>query len=98
MSRSSWKGPFLQKFYLNNIGARKLKRKWLPHARFYKHKLRKSIILPQFYKDFFLIYNGVKYIKIQIEEKHFGFRFGDFVFTRKQCIYGKNKIKKKQGK
>lgn len=95
MSRSSWKGPYIQKSYLNMVGTRKLKQQWSAHPRFQKHAMRQSTILPQFYRQFFMIHTGTKYVKFRVREKHIGHKFGDFVSTRKRCVFKSKKGKKK---
>jgi ribosomal protein S19 len=35
------------------------------------------------------IYNGINFIKIYISRDKIGFKFGDFVFTRKKSTYKK---------
>jgi small subunit ribosomal protein S19 len=81
MSRSKYKGPF---FKVNLI--KKIKKKqWI---KIYNKNL---IILPEYINHFVNIYNGKTFINIKINEKMVGFKFGEFINTRKKHIYKKKK-------
>ena len=47
-------------------------------------------ILPVFVNTVWYIYNGQKYIKLKISENMVGYRFGDFILTRKKLKHKKN--------
>jgi len=47
---------------------------------------KSSIIFPAFVGHSFLVYNGKKFIHIQIQLYMVGFKFGDFVTTRKKYL------------
>jgi ribosomal protein S19 len=78
MSRSKYKGPF---FKVNLLKKKKL-------IKIYNKNLT---ILPEYFYNFLNIYNGKTFINIKINEKMIGFKFGEFVNTRKKHIYKKKK-------
>lgn len=79
MSRSNYKGSFLK---MNLIK----KKKWI---KIYNKNL---IILPEYVDKIIGIYNGKFFINLKINEKMIGYKFGEFIYTRKKHIY-KKKIK-----
>lgn len=78
MSRSKYKGPF---FKVNLIK----KNQWL---KIYNKNLT---ILPEYKNQFVNIYNGKNFANIKINENMIGFKFGEFINTRKKHIYKKKK-------
>ena len=78
MSRSKYKGPF---FIVNLLK----KKQWI---KIYNKNLT---ILPEYIDHFVNVYNGKKFINIKISEKMIGFKFGEFINTRKKHIYKKKK-------
>jgi small subunit ribosomal protein S19 len=50
---------------------------------------RRSTILPIFVGHKFLVHNGQKFISLLIKENMVGFKFGDFIFTRKPNLNAK---------
>lgn len=78
MSRSKYKGPF---FKVNLLK----KKQWV---KIYNKNLT---ILPEYIDYFVNIYNGKNFINIKINEKMIGFKFGEFINTRKKHIYKKKK-------
>ena len=79
MSRSLNKSPF---FKVNLISTNQ---KWIP---IYNKNLT---ILPEYINHFVNIYNGKTFVNIKITEKMIGFKFGEFINTRKKHIYKKKK-------
>ena len=79
MSRSLNKSPF---FKVNLISTNQ---KWIP---IYNKNLT---ILPEYINHFVNVYNGKTFINIKITEKMIGFKFGEFINTRKKHIYKKKK-------
>ncbi len=79
MSRSKYKGPF---FKVNLIED---ETKWV------KIYNKNFIILPEYINRFVNIYNGKTLINIKITEKMIGYKFGEFINTRKKHIYKKKK-------
>lgn len=79
MSRSKYKG------IINEENFDKIKK-----AKF--RILNKNlIILPEYINFFFYIYNGHKYIYLKIYENMIGYRFGEFIYTKKKHIFKKKK-------
>ena len=78
MSRSVWKGPFVDPSLLKKV--EKLKAQ--PNPTPIKTWSRKSTIIPEFVGISFLIYNGKKFIPIKISEEMVGHKLGEFSPTR----------------
>tara|TARA_B100000686_G_C16594315_1_gene865137 strand:- start:688 stop:969 length:282 start_codon:yes stop_codon:yes gene_type:complete len=78
VSRSVWKGPFVEEFLLKKAestrdsGRKEIIRTWS----------RSSTILPQFVGLTFGVYNGRKFIPVLITESMVGHKFGEFSPTR----------------
>lgn len=93
MSRSIWKGPFIEHVLL----------KKLIHASQATKKLRiktwsrKSTIIAECCDKTFSVYNGLTFLPLTVTEDMINHKFGEFVPTRKKCIY-KNKKNKKAKK
>jgi small subunit ribosomal protein S19 len=79
MSRSKYKGPF---FKVNLIEDEK---KWI---QIYNKNLT---ILPEYINYLISIYNGKTFINLKITDKMIGYKFGEFITTRKKHIYKKKK-------
>jgi len=78
MSRSVWKGPFVESSLLKKIE----KQKKDPSSKPIKTWSRKSTIIPDFVGSSFMIYNGRKFITITISEDMVGHKLGEFSPTR----------------
>ena len=78
MSRSVWKGPFVDPSLLKKV--EKLKTQASPTP--IKTWSRKSTIIPEFVGISFLIYNGKKFISIKISKEMVGHKLGEFSPTR----------------
>ena len=78
MSRSVWKGPFVDPSLLAKV--EKLKTQSNPTP--IKTWSRKSTIIPEFVGISFLIHNGIKFIPIKISEEMVGHKLGEFSPTR----------------
>lgn len=78
MSRSVWKGPFVDLHLLKKAetaqssGARSPIKTWS----------RRSTILPQFVGLVFNVYNGKKHIPVSVSEDMVGMKLGEFAPTR----------------
>ena len=78
MARSVWKGPFVDLHLLKKAedaqdkGGRAPIRTWS----------RRSTILPQFVGLVFGVYNGKKFLPVQVTENMVGHKFGEFSPTR----------------
>ena len=78
MSRSVWKGPFVDPSLLKKFEILKSQTNPVP----IKTWSRKSTIIPEFIGVSFLIYNGKKFIPIKISEEMVGHKLGEFSPTR----------------
>ena len=78
MSRSVWKGPFVDPSLLKKVD----KLKGQINKQPIKTWSRKSTIIPEFVGFSFLIHNGKKFIPIKISEEMVGHRLGEFSPTR----------------
>ena len=78
MSRSVWKGPFVDPSLIKKVEQLKSKSNPAP----IKTWSRKSTIIPEFVGISFLIYNGKKFIPIKISEEMVGHKLGEFSPTR----------------
>ena len=78
MSRSVWKGPFVDPNLLKKVEKLKNKTKTTP----IKTWSRKSTIIPEFVGHSFLIHNGKKFIPIKISDEMVGHKLGEFSPTR----------------
>ena len=82
MSRSVWKGPFVDGYLLKKANAAKDSAK----REVIKTWSRRSTILPQFVGLTFGVYNGQKFIPVLVTENMIGHKFGEFSPTR--TFYG----------
>jgi len=78
MSRSVWKGPFVDPNLLKKVE----KLKGQLNAAPIKTWSRKCTIIPEFVGHSFLIYNGKKFIPIKISDEMVGHKLGEFSPTR----------------
>ena len=78
MSRSVWKGPFVDPNLLKKV--EKLKNE--TNAAPIKTWSRKCTIIPEFVGHSFLIHNGKKFIPIKISDEMVGHKLGEFAPTR----------------
>ena len=78
MSRSIWKGPFVDPALLKKVEKLKGQTNSAP----IKTWSRKCTIIPEFVGHSFLIYNGKKFIPIKISEEMVGHKLGEFSPTR----------------
>ena len=78
MTRSVWKGPFVDGYMLRKAeAARGSTRKDV-----IKIWSRRSTILPQFVGLTFGVYNGLKHIPVMVTEDMVGHKLGEFAPTR----------------
>ncbi len=88
MTRSVWKGPFVDGYLLKKAeaarasGRHEMIRIWS----------RRSTILPQFVGLTFGVYNGQKHIPVLVTEEMVGHKFGEFAPTR--TFYGHSSDRK----
>ncbi len=79
MSRSVWKGPFVDSYLLKK--AEKVKESGRLNDPI-KIWSRRSVIMPQFVGLHFHVYNGKKFIPVAVTENMIGHKFGEFSPTR----------------
>ena len=78
MARSVWKGPFVDGYLLKKAekvragGRNEIIKTWS----------RRSTILPQFVGLTFGVYNGLKFVPVNVTEDMIGHKFGEFSPTR----------------
>lgn len=81
MSRSLWKGPFIENNVLRKVKkVEKIKNVTYKLLRIWS---RNSVIFPTFVGLHFEIYNGKKFVPLLIKKKMVGLKFGEFIMTRK---------------
>ena len=78
MARSVWKGPFVELSLLKKAESAQEKGGRAP----IKTWSRRSTILPQFVGLTFGVYNGHKFLPVQVTENMVGHKFGEFSPTR----------------
>ena len=78
MSRSVWKGPFVDGYLMKKAetsrasGRNEIIKTWS----------RRSTIMPQFVGLTFGVYNGHKFLPVLVTENMIGHKFGEFAPTR----------------
>lgn len=92
MSRSSWKGPFVDGYLLKKAETAR----GSTRSEVIKIWSRRSTILPQFIGLTFGIYNGNKHVPVSVSEEMVGHKFGEFAPSR--TFYGHAADKKAKRK
>ncbi len=92
MSRSIWKGPFVDSYLLKKAEKAHASGK----SEVIKIWSRRSTILPQFVGLTFAVYNGQKHIPVNVTEEMIGQKFGEYSPTR--TYYGHAADKKAKRK
>lgn len=87
MSRSVWKGPFVDLYLLKKAETAQEASKTGP----IKTWSRRSTILPQFVGLTFNVYNGHKFIPVSVNEDMVGHKLGEFAPTRTYYGHGADK-------
>ena len=87
MSRSVWKGPFVDSHVLKKAEEAQSSGK----HQIIKIWSRRSTILPQFVGLTFGVYNGHKFIPVAINEQMVGHKLGEFSPTRTYYGHGIDK-------
>ncbi len=93
MSRSVWKGPFVDGYLLKKAAA---VRESGRTNEVIKTWSRRSTILPQFVGLIFGVHNGQKHIPVSVSEDMVGHKFGEFAPSR--TYYGHAADKKAKRK
>ena len=78
MARSVWKGPFIDGYLLKKADAAR----GSGRSDVIKIWSRRSTILPQFVGLTFGVYNGKKFIPVNVTEEMVGHKLGEFAPTR----------------
>ena len=92
MSRSVWKGPFVDGYLLKKAdkvregGRNEVIKTWS----------RRSTIMPQFIGLTFGVYNGHKHIPVNISEDMVGQKLGEYAPTRSYYGHGADKKAKRK--
>lgn len=84
MSRNINKGPFFKVNLINDKNEKK-KKQWI------KINNKNFVILPEYIDHIINVYNGKTFVKIKIIDKMVGYKFGEFIYTRKKHVYKKKK-------
>ncbi len=92
MTRSVWKGPFVDGFLLKKAD----KTRDSGRAEVIKTWSRRSTVLPQFVGLTFGVYNGQKHVPVQVSEDMVGHKFGEFAPTRTYYGHGADKKAKRK--
>ena len=91
MTRSVWKGPFVDGYLLKK--AEKARESGRNDV--IKIWSRRSTILPQFVGLTFGVYNGQKHIPVSVSEDMIGHKLGEFAPTRTYYGHGASKNSKR---
>ncbi|MFN7754926.1 MAG: 30S ribosomal protein S19 [Holosporales bacterium] len=92
MTRSVWKGPFVDAYLLKKAdkvrssGRHDIIKTWS----------RRSTIIPPFVGLTFGVYNGKKFVPVSVNENMIGHKFGEFAPTRTFTGHGGDKTAKKK--
>jgi small subunit ribosomal protein S19 len=92
MSRSVWKGPFVDGHLLKKVqnaietGRKEVIKTWS----------RRSTILPIFVGYTFTVHNGNKFIPVSVSEEMVGRKLGEFAPTRTYYGHGADKKAKRK--
>ena len=87
MSRSKWKGPYINPKYLQKLNDNIKKQHVFLMS-------KNSEIIPKFLGLTFKVHNGKSYVELTITDSMIGHKFGEFVFTRAKFLFKKKKSKK----
>lgn len=77
--RSLWKGPYITQDIYKNI--------FQKDKKFFFIKKKNNVILPEFIGLTIKVYNGQKFVDLQITPAMVGYKFGAFIFTRKLHVF-----------
>jgi small subunit ribosomal protein S19 len=93
MSRSVWKGPFVDGYLLKKAEVARASTR----NEIIKTWSRRSTILPDFVGLTFAVYNGRKFIPVQVSENMVGHKLGEFAPTRTFTGHSAGDKKAKRG-
>lgn len=98
--RSKWKNIYfdidLYNEIVNDSKLNKSKKSMGYNKSYYFTHNKSSYILPVFLHKLIYVYNGKKYILLNITKGMIGHKSGDFIYTKKRCVYKVKKGKKKK--
>jgi len=86
MTRSVFKGPFIDSFILKKLKKKKKDEELLLRS-------RRSVITPQHVDHIWQVHNGKGFLSFRIKNEMIGHKFGEFALTRQK---GTSKKKKKK--
>tara|TARA_R110000787_G_scaffold186397_5_gene298099 strand:- start:35288 stop:35566 length:279 start_codon:yes stop_codon:yes gene_type:complete len=89
--RSVWKGPFVDGYLLKKAETARA----ATRSSVIKTWSRRSTILPQFVGLTFGVYNGHKFIPVNVTDEMIGHKFGEFSPTRTYYGHGVDKKSKR---
>jgi small subunit ribosomal protein S19 len=92
MSRSVWKGPFVDMHLLKKSEAMTASGNSSP----IKTWSRRSTILPQFVGQTFNVHNGQKFVPVYVTDEMVGHKLGEFAPTRTYYGHGADKKARKR--
>ena len=92
MTRSVWKGPFVDGYLLKKAEEARASSK----NQVIKTWSRRSTIIPQFVGLTFGVYNGQKFIPVLVSEEMVGHKLGEFSPTRTYYGHGVDKKAKRK--
>jgi small subunit ribosomal protein S19 len=107
MTRSTFKGPYLDPYILDEIFKKKRgpskkqiqfrgKKPVKILTKILKIRSRNSVIFPALVHRSFGVYNGIKFLRVKVKKSMVGHKIGEFAFTRRKHLYkSKRKGKKK---
>ena len=93
MTRSVWKGPFVDGYLLKKAEAAR----GSGRNEVIKTWSRRSTILPQFVGLTFGVYNGHKFLPVLVTENMIGHKFGEFAPTRSFSGHSADRKAKRAG-
>lgn len=91
MSRSCWKGPFVEKSLVKKLLVFRSKKQ---SAGTLKTWSRASVICPTFVNFRFRVHNGKDFLPVLVTPEMVGYKLGEFVPTRARYEFKKKKKKK----
>jgi small subunit ribosomal protein S19 len=85
MTRSTWKIPFSEvvPFFNKTRAEGQAQKVWS----------RRSVVLPHFVNNSFLVHNGKTFVPIKVSEEMVGHKFGEFAVTRRRGAHKMNRKK-----
>ena len=90
MPRSTWKIPFSEVAPLSPV---KVLNKTRTEGQAQKVWSRRSVVLPHFVNNSFLVHNGKTFVPIKVSEEMVGHKFGEFAVTRRRGVHKVNRKK-----